>query len=390
MAVGFPTKSNWSAGDVLTASGMDDLAGTLNYLSPVGQANGSTLVANSANASGLGWTSGNPIPNPVINSCFDIWQRNTSISLAASTAYTSGFTADRWQTKTGANQATTISRQATGDTTNLPNIQYCARFQRNSGQTGTTAYDFLQNVETSNTVPFAGKTVTLSFYARAGANFSSTSNTLSVLLLTGTGTDQNAFASFTGSATPIASSATLTTTWQRFTFTGTIGATVSEMAVDLGYTPTGTAGTNDYFEITGVQLDVGSVALPVRRNATTLQGELAACERYGIELNPNGNAYASLGSGYATSGTAFYPTIPLPVPLRTTPTSVTASAAGNWRVFNNLAVPTVTGFAINAGGCGSNTVSLAVTVSTGLTSGSFYALEANNNTAARLFISAEL
>ena len=323
MAVGFPTKANWAAGDILTAAQMDDLAGTLNYLSPVGQANGSTLVANSANASGLGWTSGNPIPNPVINSCFDIWQRNTSISLAASTAYTSGFTADRWQTKTGANQATTISRQATGDTTNLPNIQYCARFQRNSGQTGTTAYDFLQNVETSNTVPFAGKTVTLSFYARAGANFSSTSNTLSVLLLTGTGTDQNAFASFTGSATPIASSATLTTTWQRFTFTGTIGATVSEMAVDLGYTPTGTAGTNDYFEITGVQLDVGSVALPVRRNATTLQGELAACQRYLPAFSGSSNCIP--GYSYSTTGSQIY--FKLPVTARVAPTGITVNTA---------------------------------------------------------------
>jgi hypothetical protein len=30
MAVGFPTKANWAAGDVLTASQMDDFAGTLN------------------------------------------------------------------------------------------------------------------------------------------------------------------------------------------------------------------------------------------------------------------------------------------------------------------------------------------------------------------------
>jgi len=32
MAVGFPTKANWAAGDVLTASQMDDLAGTVNTL----------------------------------------------------------------------------------------------------------------------------------------------------------------------------------------------------------------------------------------------------------------------------------------------------------------------------------------------------------------------
>ena len=32
MATGFPTKANWAAGDVLTASQMDDLAGTFNLL----------------------------------------------------------------------------------------------------------------------------------------------------------------------------------------------------------------------------------------------------------------------------------------------------------------------------------------------------------------------
>ena len=32
MAVGLPTKSNWAAGDILTAAQMDDLAGTVNLL----------------------------------------------------------------------------------------------------------------------------------------------------------------------------------------------------------------------------------------------------------------------------------------------------------------------------------------------------------------------
>ena len=46
MAVGFPTKANWAAGDVLTASAMDDLAGTVNLLSPSGVTSGYALTAN--------------------------------------------------------------------------------------------------------------------------------------------------------------------------------------------------------------------------------------------------------------------------------------------------------------------------------------------------------
>ena len=42
---------------------------------------------------------------------------------------------------------------------------------------------FIQGLETINTIPYVGKTVTLSFYARAGANFSPTSSGLTVFIL---------------------------------------------------------------------------------------------------------------------------------------------------------------------------------------------------------------
>jgi hypothetical protein len=142
-------------------------------------------------------------------------------------------------------------------------------------------------METINSIPFAGKTVTMSFYARAGANYSAASNALNVYLISGTGTDQSRGSgnAYTGEAFPInAQTATLTTTWQRFTFTGTVGATATELAFYSFYTPSGTAGANDYFEMTGCQIDIGSVALPFRTYAATIQGELAACQRYYREV----------------------------------------------------------------------------------------------------------
>ena len=301
MAVGFPTKANWAAGDVLTASAQDDLAGTVNLLSNASAASGSQLVSNVAGTS-FAYQATPSSSNPVLNAGMNVWQRGTSISAAASTT---PYTADRWQIYTNANQATTISRQATSDTTNLPNIQYCARVQRNSGQTGTGTYNFGQSFESINSIPFAGKLVSFSFYARAGANYSATSNALSSYVFTGTGTDQNRVTGgYTGDATSVTTTATLTTTWQRFTVTGTIPATATEMGVCFLFNPTGTAGTNDYFEVTGVQIDIGSVALPFRTYAGTLQGELAACQRYyqksyDITVNPgtsaaNGYSYSNL------------------------------------------------------------------------------------------------
>ena len=213
--------------------------------------------------------------NAIINGGMDIWQRGTSIAIPASTTV---YTCDRFQVNPGANAATTVSRQLTSDTTNLPNIQYCARVQRNSGQTGTTTEYFGGALESINSIPFAGKQVTLSFYARSGANFSAASNILSYHILTGTGTDQALF-SFTGQVDN-AINATLTTTWQKFTQTITVPTTATQLGTAFGFTPTGTAGANDYFEITGVQLELGSVATPFSRAGGTLSGELMACQRY--------------------------------------------------------------------------------------------------------------
>jgi len=156
--------------------------------------NGETLVADSSTTTGLRYSATPSASNPVLNSAMQNWQRGTSFSFAASTAASSStYTTDRWQTKTNANQAVTVSRQATGDTTNLPFIQYAYRYQRNSGQTGTGDLDMIQNFESVNSIPFAGKTVTYSFYARKGADYSAASSALAARIFTGTGTDQNIF-----------------------------------------------------------------------------------------------------------------------------------------------------------------------------------------------------
>ena len=204
------------------------------------------------------------------------------------------------------------------------------RLARNSGNTQTNVIYTVNNFETINSIPFAGKTVTLSFYARAGANYSAASNAFSVGLLSGTGTDQNSLAGYTGQVSVVSSGATLTTTWQRFTFTGTVPTTATELGLQLGYTPVGTAGANDYAEITGVQIDIGSVALPFRTYAATIQGELAACQRYFQCIIPTGT-YQDLIVGSSADSTSFcrYP-YKFPVQMRVAPTLGTTGTAADY------------------------------------------------------------
>jgi hypothetical protein len=170
-----------------------------------------------------------------------------------------------------------------------------------------------QNMESINSIPFAGKTITYSFYARKGANFSgSTVGSIDVFMLIGTGTDQNVYTGYTGSSTIINSTITLTSTITRYTVTTTVPTTATQIGFYFNFTPTGTAGANDYFDVSAVQIDIGSVALPFRTNGATIQRELAACQGY----------YQILGAGlgYAFSASEMQLTI-ASMPMRATPTA---------------------------------------------------------------------
>ncbi len=376
MATGrVPTTAN----SPLTAKG--DLFGYSTTQARVAVGNdGETLVADSSATVGLRYSATPSASNPILNGAYDIWQRGTSVVGAGGGAYTT----DRWMLYAGGQG--TVSRQVTNDTTNLPAIQYCARVQRNNASADTTVIPFGQSLESSNSIPFAGKTVTLSFYARKGANYSSASDALSVTLATGTGTDQNFLsAGYTGSATPISQTATLTATWQRFSYSATLATTMTEMAVRFQFTPVGTAGAADFFEVTGVQVDVGSVALPFRRAMNTLQGELAACQRYYWRSTPGG-AYNAYGNGGTISTTGAYLAIPFPVFMRTNATSID---------FANLAVQTSGGVLAGLStltidqGSPINISLAAVTAST-WTANQPCRLINNNNSAGYLGFSAEL
>ena len=296
-------------GDLIAASAADTPARLA-----VG-ANGETLVADSSTSTGLRYQPTMAAgKNTVINGGMDIWQRGTSIA-----GTTTSFSADRWQSYRGV-AGSTFSRQTGPDA-----IQYCVRVQRDSGNSSTSAIFLSQNFETVNSIPLAGKTVTLSFYARKGADYSRASSGLSVSLFTGTGTDQNGLTgAYTGSVTAISQTATLTTSWQRFTYSATLGSTATEINISYGFTPVGTAGAADYYEISGVQLEVGSVATEFTRTGGTIQGELAACQRYYWRNTATG-ADQTQAAGFWRTSTASQLHFQYPVTMRTSPTNTQSS-----------------------------------------------------------------
>jgi ribosomal protein L27 len=287
-----------------------------------------------------GFTNLNYQSNPVLNSSMNVWQRGTTFSVSTAV----GYGADRWYYYV--EPAGTVSRQNTNDTTNLPNIQYCQRVQRNVGNTSLGRTTIAQSFETVNSYPFIGKTITLSFYARKGANFSGASSNMVVGAQTGTGTDQNIVSGYSGSSNFINSTATLTTTWQRFTFNGTPSSSGTEIGIYFEWNGVGTAGAADYFEITGVQIDLGSVALPFRSNGPTYEAELAACQRY-YQASASAIVYIPLnyGTGYRYG-------VQYPVTMRIAPTvGVTGYTGGGAQVVSEFI--STTGFQTGANGPGS-------------------------------------
>jgi hypothetical protein len=349
--------------------------------------NGEQLVADSSATTGLKYTASNAAGrNYVTNGAFDIWQRGTSFSVAANTG--GAYYADRWMADTNANQASTFSRQATGDTTNLPSIQYCFRFQRNSGQTGTGVQALITSLETANSIPLAGKTVTLSFYARAGANYSAASNALVYRLLTGTGTDQNGLTTgYTNTVVALNEVATLTTTWQRFSATVYIPSSVTEIAVYLRNTFAGTAGAADYFEVTGIQLELGSVATAFTRQGGTIQGELSACYRYfqkfgGTQVN---ESFPYVGFSYST--TQGEGPLTHKGTMRTTPSLAFSTLKISDVATYNLAV---TNLSLTSSGSGPDASYIVFTVASGTSSGKINYMRTDATTAGYLYLSAEL
>lgn len=305
-------------GDLLAGTAADTLQAVT-----VGS-NGASLIADSTATPGIAWTSAQVGKNLLLNGNLNVNQR----AFSAATMNTSvQWVADRFFTKRSAGTSGgTASLASTGGPTGIPKY---GRFIRTSGTSATDTYYFGQTVETLNATQLQGQTVTFSFYARKGSGYTGASDALQVRVYTGTGTDETGIGSaYTGTATPISGNATLTTSWQRFSFTAAISSTATQLQALVQYVPVGTAPSGDYFDATGFQLEVGSVATPFALAGGGLyQAELNLCRRY-YERWTSDSLYMRFAIGIANSATQARATIMYKVPKRTASISSDNNATG--------------------------------------------------------------
>ena len=342
MAVGWPTKVTYANGDVYSASDVNDTNGTLNLL-----------------GSSVAYTAGK---NRIINGDFRFNQRNFTSN---STDNTYNF--DRFVQANGGTTGTlTITPQTftpgTAPVAGYEAINYVQCVTAAGASTNTFA---LYNQYIEDTRTFAGQTVTLSFWAKAASG--------TPKIATEIGQNFGSGGSPSAAVYTAGGSVTLTTSWARYSTTisvpsvagKTFGTTAntSYLGATLWLSSGSTYNTrsssiglqNATFQIWGMQLEAGSTATAFQTATGTIQGELAACQRYFYRWTTGELGVAAY---YAT--TQCFPSLEFPVTMRIAPTAITVSAATAIIVYVAGSARTTSAIAWNA----SSTQSVGIVVTT--------------------------
>jgi hypothetical protein len=271
--------------------------------------------------------------NKIINGDFGINQRNFT-----STTLVSTFLFDRFFTTLGGTSGTVtytpqVFTPGTAPVTGYEGSNFLqmvtASYSNNDSWAGVS--NKIEDVRT-----LAGQTVTVSFWAKATTG----TPKIGIRLQQQFGTSGSPSAAVNKYATIAA----ISTSWARYSATITLdslsgktiggnNSLIASLIVSAGSsTFEGAFGSmlqNNTFQIWGVQVEAGSTASPFQTATGTIQGELAACQRYCFRIQGQSGVSMGIGSGYANSTTAFRSTIRVPVTMRTTPVFTSSNVGGS-------------------------------------------------------------
>lgn len=295
-----------------------------------------TNAVNLASAAGTGFA----FRNRIINGAMEIDQRNAGASVTVNNSSNNVFSVDRWQAAGETTDGVFTLQQSSVAPSGFINSILATVTTADASVGASQRYFIQQRVEGLNIADLgwgsaSAKTVTLSFWVRSSL----------------TGTFGGAVRNSAGDRSyPFSYSISAANTWEQKSIT-IIGDTTGTWlttngtgmmvtwGLGVGSTLSGTAGawagTNYWsatgavsvistlsatFYLTGVQVEVGSVATPFERRF--YGQELALCQRY----------YARSGSIYVTNQTAATVAVTgqgsFPVTMRTSPTLSATSTSG--------------------------------------------------------------
>jgi hypothetical protein len=307
--------------------------------------------------------------NYVMNGHFGFGQRGTSFTAIGTTKT---FTLDRWYAYVGAGAAELNVARSTDAPAQFP---FSVKVSRTAGGTNTNEMFVVQEIDRDFVARMRGKLCFVGGYFKNGANFSQGGAPVCRVVY-GTGAVTETYKTgYTGSTNLISAGVGVgATTWGAFTTNSpgfTVPTTATTMAITFSWVPTGTAGADDSFYITGVMLSQGSISTDYRFCGGTIAKDLHECERYyeksyDLGTNPatvtdNGAMSGFSMAGSVTNGTLWNMMVPkFRVRKQKVPT-ITIWAldgtAGSWffNTLNKASTPTKiseTGFYLqnNSGG----------------------------------------
>ena len=311
----------------LNSSKLDGIeTGATNYIHPTTHAtadiaDNAITEAKIADAAVVSLKSGRK--NLIINGGFDVWQRGTSFTNTTDVAYRS----DRWKHQNRQSSQSDITLLTNQDVVGTNMNVYKFTVDTPPTDSSLLINQFIEE----GSFTLIGKTVTASWYARQS---------------TGSGVTSNINFEVDGGTTFLGSANTLTSSWQRFTqtftFSGYTAASVSDSSLRTLLYFKNTAAS-DVIEVTGVQLELGSVATDFEHRS--YGEELALCQRYYQKVS---GTFSMIGSHW---GTVSFCSYHMPVTMRALPTFL-VSTANAFQVFgsNSSGAPISTALALSVAG----------------------------------------
>jgi hypothetical protein len=338
-----------------------------------------------------GFTAGK---NKIINGDFNINQRNFTSNTSSQT-----YNFDRfWQSNSGGTATVTPQTFTTGS---APVSGYegknFVQIVTASQSASSDHCHYSQTIESVRTL--AGQTATISFWAKAGSGTPKIG--VEFYQYFGSGGSPSAAVSTAAGAV------TISTSWARYNLTVSIpsisGKTIGTSNNDGLLVNLWVSSGSDYnarsssigiqngtFQIWGVQVEQGSTATAFQTATGTLQGELAACQRYYYRAVSDGT-YASLSTtAIAYSTTALLALVTFPVTMRVVPTAVDTSAMSTFYWDRGNVANGNTPSSITLDSTTNKNFGAYQLNTTGLTAGAMYRVLSNNSTTAYAGFTAEL
>jgi len=225
-------------------------------------------LASSADAGGLTGR------NLIINGAMQVAQRGTSFD------QNDTYTLDRFRINASAETLTVTQQSFTAGQTDVPRAEKFLRLIVTTTGNNAGVTHRIEGVE-----QLSGQTVTLSFYARGGQGGQAVPTTFRTYFNQNFGSGGSSAVNVQGSTNH-----TLTTSWQRFTATVTLGSTSGKTIGTAPYTEIffqQTTGEACDFDLTLCQLELGETATDFEHRS--FGEELALCQRYTWKLGGFGS-----------------------------------------------------------------------------------------------------